>query len=147
MSQAYRFVALTGALLLFATVAVAAPPMKAGKWAITTTTSISGMPMAMAMPPRTVSRCITPDDLKKGVSMAIMRPEAKDRDNPCKMSDIAHQGNKYTWQVQCSGEAAGTGRGEVEYFGDHYSGQFEMSTAQGMKMTNHIQGRYVGACD
>lgn len=142
MSQAYRFLALTGALLFFATAAVAAPPMKAGKWEITTTTSMSGMPMAMTMPPRTVSRCITPDDLKKGVSEAVMQP-----DNSCKMSDIAHQGNKYTWNIRCTGEAAGTGHGEVEYFGDHYTGQFEMSTARGMKMTNHIQGRYIGACD
>lgn len=145
MSHSYRFVALTGALLLFATIAVAAPTMKAGKWEVTTTTSITGMPMAM--PPHTVSRCITPAEVKKGVSMAMVRPNTKKGDDSCKVSNISHNGNKYTWDMQCSGKASGTGHGEIEYFGDHYTGQFEMTMERGMKMTNHMEGRYVGACD
>lgn len=145
MSRSYRILAFTGTLLFSATVAFAASSMKAGKWEITTTTAITGMPMAM--PPRTVSRCITPDEVKKGVSMAMVRPEKKDGDDSCQVSNVSNSGNKYTWDVQCTGKASGTGSGEIEYFGDHYTGQFEMTMEQGMKMTNHMEGRYVGACD
>jgi hypothetical protein len=126
---------LFAALLLVPAYAVAADGMKPGLWEITTKVDMPGMPFQP--PPTTVKHCYTAEEVKES-------PVPKD--NNCKVTDLKTSGSKTTWKVECTGEAAGKGEGEITYQGDSaYEGKTRMQT-QGMTMAMQYKAKRLGDC-
>ncbi|HSR35983.1 MAG TPA: DUF3617 family protein [Desulfurivibrionaceae bacterium] len=128
-------VALLAGVLLFATVAGAGQTMKPGLWEITSTMEMEGMPFQP--PPQTVRHCYTEQEV---------RNEPVPRDELCKVIDLKTSGSKVTWKIECTGEAAGKGEGELIHRGDSaYEGRTRMQT-QGTIMTMRYKGNRLGDC-
>ena len=123
-------------LLLIPGGAVAADGMKPGMWEITTRVDMPGMPFQP--PPTTVKHCYTAQEVKDS-------PVPKDND--CKVTDLKTTGSKTTWKVECTGESAGKGEGEITYRGDSaYDGKSKMQM-QGMTMSVQYKARRLGECN
>lgn len=106
-----------------------------GKWEITVTTEVAGMPMKM--PPTTFTQCIKKDEPV---------PHQEQPNQKCKMSDIKTEGNTVSWTMTCKNPGGDMiGKGKVSYEGDKMNGGMDMET-QGMKMTTKFDGHRVGPC-
>jgi len=126
---------MAGALLSVAPPLQAADSMKPGLWEITTSMEMPGMPFQP--PPQTVRHCYTPQEVKE-------QPVPKDES--CKVTDLKSSGSKVSWKLECTGEAAGKGEGEITYQGDSaYEGKSRMQT-QGMTMSMKYKAKRLGDC-
>jgi len=131
-----RVIALSLLLIVLLPLAAAAEGMKPGLWEITTTMKMPGMPFQP--PPQTIKHCYTPEEASQA--------PVPTGDPKCKVEDIKQTGNTTSWTITCSGDAAGSGKGEITFSGDSaYSGKMEMTT-QGMTMTSSYKGKRIGAC-
>ena len=118
--------------------AMAASPVKAGKWQITIETEIPGMPVKM--PPMKFTNCITKEQAEN--------PEAsipKDAKSSCKVGDYKLEGNTVSWTIDCPKEQM-KGKGSITYDGDSYAGTMEATMGE-MSMKQKYTGQYLGACD
>jgi len=134
-----RKIVLTGLMavlpLLLPSMAPAAATMKPGLWEITSTMEIPGMPFQP--PPQTVRHCYTAQEVKE---------EPVPMDGSCKINDLKSSGNKVSWKLECKGEMAGQGEGEIVYQGDlAYEGKSWLKM-QGMTMTTRYKGKRLGEC-
>lgn len=112
--------------------------MREGLWEVTTTTEMTGMPMPMQIPPMTTTQCITPKD---------MVPKDQQQGAECKMVKNEVNGNTVTWSVVCQVEGGESrGDGTITYHGDSFDGTMKISMEGGMRMTNVMKGRRLGAC-
>lgn len=129
-------VALLGVFALaLSPLAAVAEMMKPGLWAITTSMEMPGMPYQA--PPQTMHHCYTAQEV---------REEPVPKDKNCKITELKSSGNKVTWKLECKGEMAGKGEGEMVYQGDSaYEGKTKMQT-QGMTMTSKYKGKRLGDC-
>jgi hypothetical protein len=94
-----------------------------------------GMPFQP--PPQTMRHCYTAQEIKE---------EPVPKNNDCKITDLKSSGNKTSWKLECKGEMAGRGEGEMIYLGDSaYEGRSTMQT-QGMTMTSKYKGKRLGDC-
>jgi hypothetical protein len=138
MSVMHKFVwlgLLAGVSLFLPVPAPAAEMMKPGLWEITTSMEMPGMPYQA--PPQTMRHCYTAQEVKE---------EPVPKDNNCKITDLKSSGNKVSWKLECKGEMAGKGEGEMVYLGDSaYEGKTKMQT-QGMTMTSKYKGKRLGDC-
>lgn len=126
---------LAGAALLLPAITLAADTMKPGLWEISTTMEMPGMPFQA--PPQMVRHCYTAQDIKE-------QPVPKDEQ--CKITDLKTIGNKTSWKMECTGEAAGKGEGEIAYQGDSaYEGKSKMQT-QGMTLSMKYKAKRLGDC-
>lgn len=137
MRKILWIVFLAGASLSQPSMATSAEMIKPGLWEITTTMEMPGMPFQS--PPQTVRHCVTPQEAKD-VEKSL--PISKG----CKITDFRSSANKINWKVECTGEMAGKGEGEVEYKGDSiYEGKTKIQT-QGMIFNLKHKGKLVGEC-
>jgi hypothetical protein len=112
----------------------AEPQMNPGKWEITTTTEMEGMPPQS----KTHTKCITADD---------MVPMSEDANQECQVTDITTQGNTVSWRISCGGGKM-NGTGSVTYSGDSMNGTMNMTVEPyGTKIKNTLSGQRIGACD
>ena len=117
--------------------ATSAEIIKPGLWEITTTMEMPGVPFQSL--PQTVRHCVTQQDAK---DIEKSLPISKD----CKIIDLRSSANKINWKVECTGEMAGKGEGEVEYKGDSsYEGKTMIQT-QGMTFNMKHKGKLAGEC-
>ena len=133
-------------LLLFSSGAMAGPPMKEGKWEITTTTEMKMPGMPFQMPPHTVTRtqCLSQETR---VPETQQSPEEK-----CKTIERNVKGNTVTWVMECKGpEGTTRGEGKVVYKGDTFDGVFKMKMEgkemEGAETVHRMRGRWVGPCE
>ena len=110
--------------------------MKEGKWEITSTVEMKGMPAGM-MKPQTFTTCLKQTDYV---------PKNADQKD-CTMKDVTVSGNTVTWEAVCKDSS---GKGQITYAGDTYDGNMEMTMKEGgkdmnMKMT--MKGKHIGPCD
>ena len=112
------------------------PLLNPGKWRITVKVTIVGAPVNV--PPTTVERCITPDQAANPV------PEDPG-DNDCKTSDFEIDGKKVRWKIRCEKQDM-NGRGEIEYRGDMYEGDVNL-TSPTLNIIQKINGERIGDCD
>jgi len=125
----------SGVLLAVPCNVPAADMMKPGLWEVTTSMEMPGMPYKPQ--PTTIRHCYTAQEVKEN-------PVPKD--NNCKMTDMKTSGNKTSWKVECTGEAAGKGEGEITYQGDSaYEGKSKMQT-QGMTVAMKYKAKRLGEC-
>jgi len=135
MDQRYWTGLLAGMSLLLPSGAPAADLMKPGLWEITTSMEMPGMPFQP--PPQTVRHCYTPQEV---------RDEPVPKDDNCKITDLKSSGGKVSWKLECKGEMAGKGEGEIVYHGDSaYEGKTSMQV-EGMTMTTRYRGKRLGEC-
>jgi hypothetical protein len=112
-------------------------PMKPGKWQITITMDMPGMPMKM--PPMTFTNCITKEQAENP-----QPPKAKQNDD-CKVSDYKMDGNVVTWSMKCEKQNM-TGEGKITFSSDSYEGESHMKMGE-MEMSQKYAGKYLGECD
>ena len=135
MSKRIWVVLLTGAMLSVSPSVFAADMMKPGLWEVTTKVEMPGMPFQAQ--PHTIKHCYTEQEVKEN-------PVPKD--NNCKILDMKNVGNKMSWKVECKGEMAGKGEGEMTYQGDSaYEGWSKMQT-QGTTVSVKYKAKRLGEC-
>jgi len=128
---------LAGASLSLPSMVPAAEMIKPGLWEITTTMKMPGMPFQS--PPQTVRHCVTPQEAKEPEKSLPI-------DKDCKIIDLRSSVNKINWKVECTGQMAGKGEGEIAYKGDaSYEGKTKIQT-QGMTFNMNHNGKRVGEC-
>lgn len=109
--------------------------MQEGKWEITSTIEMQGMPAGM-VPPQTFTTCLSKKDyVPKG-----------EQQQDCMMQDTRVDGNTVTWTVVCK-DSRGTGR--VTYAGTNFDGVIETvmkDEGKEQKATMTMKGRHIGPC-
>jgi hypothetical protein len=111
--------------------------MQEGKWEITNTFEMKGMPAGM-MKPHTMTACLSQKD--------YVPKEPQQKDNDCAMKDVKVDGNTVNWEVQCKNSS---GKGTVTYAGSTFDGVMETMMKEGGKETNAkmtMKGKYLGPC-
>lgn len=117
------------------------PDFKPGQWETTIMMEIPGMPMAM--PPITMSSCLTEKDLV---------PDTSQPGQDCKTTKQKVNGNNVEWTIQCKDKDGNrsTMSGKGTYTGDTFNGTMRMAMSQagraGMQMTYKISSKRVGPC-
>jgi len=118
--------------------AAAAPKsvnMQEGKWEITNTFEMQGMPAGM-MKPHTMTTCLSQKD--------YVPKDTGQKD--CTMKDIKVDGNTVNWEVLCKDSS---GKGSVTYAGSTFDGVMETMMKEGGKEMNAkmtMKGKYLGPC-
>jgi uncharacterized protein DUF3617 len=130
-----KILKLTAALML--PLVAYAGPMKPGKWQVTVATTVAGMDDAV--PPTTVTECITDEEAAKP------QPPATGQGSDCKVSDYAVNGNVITWSISCPNEQL-TGSGTMTFSGESYSGSTKMKIGDA-NITQKLTGKRLGGCD
>ena len=105
-------------------------------WQSTSQVIMQGMPFSPR--PNTVKFCAAQNS---------SQPPPSPPGQTCTTSNTHRDGNKVTWDTQCTGEMDMTGHGEITYDGtDKYDGEINM-TAEGVTMTIKLSGVKLGECD
>ena len=110
--------------------------MQEGKWEITSTFEMQGMPAGM-MKPQTFTTCLKQNDY-------VPKDEGQ---KDCSMKDVKVDGNTVTWEVVCKDSS---GKGTVTYAGNTFDGVMETLMKEGGKdMTARMtmKGKHIGPCD
>ena len=109
--------------------------MQEGKWEITSTLEMPGMP-AGVMKPQTFTTCLSQKDYV---------PTDKEQKD-CTMQDVKVDGNTVTWSVVCKDSS---GKGRVTYAGNTFDGVIETIMREGAKEMSAkmtMKGRHIGPC-
>ena len=126
----------------FALLAVAAPALadvEPGNWELTVTTSVEGMPGALA--PVTRARCISPAEAKD--------PSQLLGGSECMFSNRRDSGSEITFEVACSGPVPMRGSGAVRYAPQSIDGNLDLAADSGgqkIMTRSRIAGRRLGGC-
>lgn len=105
-------------------------------WQTTSQMVIPGMPFSP--PPNTMKLCTAKE---------WTQPPPPPPGQTCEVSNFQRDGDKVTWDTQCTGDMEMTGRGEITFTGDEaYTGTISFS-AEGMTMTMNLSGTKIDECD
>jgi hypothetical protein len=130
-----RFVAAASLVLLLALSPARAADPPGVLWETTSQMAMAGMPMQM------------PSQTQKVCSPKTWTKPPPGGDKSCVASDYKMVGNKATWKIQCSGQMAMQGTGEMTFASpDAYTGAIN-ATSQGTNLTIKLAGRKIGTCD
>jgi hypothetical protein len=124
---------------LFCVVAgTALADIQAGNWEMTVTTSIEGMPGAMA--PITQSRCLT-DAEAKDPSRLIGQGAG------CEFSNRQDTGSQITFDVTCTGQVTLSGSGAVQYTAQTVDGTLDLTARNPRIVTrSQLTAKRLGEC-
>jgi hypothetical protein len=127
--------------LFYAGWALAEPNIQEGLWEITIKMAMAGKP-DNAIPPTTQTQCLT--DKSK-------LPQLLQQDQTCQITDTKTVGNEASWKMKCQSQGSLiSGTGKITYKGDRFDGVIQIrmqpAGAEPMKVTQHIQGRFMGGC-
>ena len=109
--------------------------MQEGKWEITNTFEMKGMPAGMSKP-HTMTTCLSQKD--------YVPKDTEQKD--CTMKDLKVEGNTVNWEMLCKDSS---GRGSVTYAGSTFDGVMETMMKEGGKEMNAkmtMKGKYLGPC-
>lgn len=129
---------LAAAALMSILAAVAVAVERPGNlWQSTSQMSMDGVPMP-PMPAQTMQLC---------TAKVWTRPPPPPPGQTCEVSNFQREGDKVSWDTQCTGEMAMTGHGEITFTSDDaYTGTISF-TAEGMTMTVNLSGTKIDECD
>ncbi|HPX61441.1 MAG TPA: DUF3617 family protein [Deltaproteobacteria bacterium] len=130
--------AVLGVLAFGAVAAQAVEEMREGKWEISSTVDMPGMPFKM--PPTVMTHCYTKEDVKDRKKVVA------NQNNDCKVTEMKTSGNKVTWKMKCTGQSKGTMSGVTIFGKDYYNSTMKMQT-EGHNMTTKVKARRIGNCD
>ena len=106
-------------------------------WKSTSQMSMEGVPMP-PMPPHTMELCTAKE---------WNQPPPPPPGQSCTVSNFQREGNKVSWDTQCTGEMEMTGRGEITFSSpDSYTGNIKFA-AEGITMNVALSGEKTGECD
>ena len=125
-------------------VAFAQGPRRDGEWEVKTEMSMPGMPMNM--PPMTSKQCITPAEAADPQKAMPPQQGRGASPNDCKVTDYKTDGNKVTWSMTCEGRQPMTGKGEILYAENTYTGTMTMDMQGRGGMTMKYTGKRLGDC-
>jgi len=125
--------------VLWVSAAFASPNMQDGKWEITTTMDMKGLPVQMKPIKTTV--CLDQKDVV---------PQKPQKNEDCKMISNKVEGNTVTWVMQCK-DKNGTmdSTGKITYKGNSFDGTVNMDIngKQGKQhMAQKMSGKRIGDC-
>jgi hypothetical protein len=114
--------------------------LRPGKYAVTSELEMAG---GVKVPGMQQEQCITADDLKD-----FSKPMLSKEMESCKVSDYKVDGNKITFNAQCSqGGVASTMAAETTFTADTYTSVVKLkSPAMGGEMTMKATAKRVGDC-
>ena len=117
-----------------------------GRWEVKMEMMMPNMPMAM--PPTTVTQCVTKEDAAD--PQKAMAPQGRGAPaNDCKVSDYKQVGNKVTYNVSCTSPQPMKMAAEFVYGVDKYDGTMTMEMSRGgqpMQMTTKYAAKRLGDC-
>lgn len=123
--------------MFFLAAPAAALDLENGLYEMTSRVEMQGM----AMPPSTITQCLTRED--------PVPAKSADGSN-CKILDMTTDGNTVRWTMECNQQGQQmTSTGEMTYDGDRFEGTIETvmgPQAGNMTMTTQITGKRVGDC-
>lgn len=136
---------LTGVVLAsFVTLTGPTPtqmPRRDGAWEITVDIEMEGV--EKKIPSRTVTQCVTPDDVASGKNEM---PGHAHTPGSCSASDHKVDGNKVSWSFKCDAPQPMSGTGEIVYT-DANSYQGTMTFVRdGKTMIMKYAGKRLGDC-
>jgi hypothetical protein len=138
--------AVVGALVLV-TALVFAQPRRDGNWEVKMEMAMEGMPQAM--PPMTMTQCVTPAEAEDPQKMVPQGP-GRGMNSDCKMTDYKFADGKASWTMTCGGANPMTGTGEFVYTENSYTGTMKMTMSRGggpaQTMTMKYSGKRLGDC-
>jgi hypothetical protein len=119
--------------------------MKEGLYEYKMTMEIPGMPAGMQKAPHTFQHCVTKQDLDEGK----IGKAREGMDKNCEIKDFKMSGNTASYTMECKGESAMKADNKIT-FGDNtfvMDMKAQMNQrGQVMNMTQHMEGKYLGAC-
>ena len=111
--------------------------MQEGKWKITNTIEMQGMPAGMMKPQTiTTTTCLSQQD--------YVPKDTTQKD--CTMKDLKVDGNTVNWEILCKDSS---GKGRITYAGSTFDGVMETMMKEGGKEMNAkmtMKGKYLGPC-
>jgi len=110
--------------------------MQEGKWEITNTFEMQGMPAGM-MKPQTFTTCLSQKD--------YVPKDTEQKD--CTMKGVTVDGNTVTWEMVCKDSSS---KGKVTYAGNIFDGVMESTMKEDGKEMNArmtMKGKHIGPCD
>ncbi len=127
-------------VLVAAATTVWALDFQPGKWQSTSTVEMPGMPVAM--PPMTITQCMTEQE----------PVPAKSADGQaCEILEMKTEGDTVSWKMKCNEPGgASEGSGSITYHGDTFEGSIETKVDAGgedMVVTTQVAGKRLGDCD
>ena len=147
-------VATTAAIATLCTAAVAAGPldqlrgkMKEGLYEYKMTMEIPGMPPGMARQPHTFQHCVTQKDIEDG-GFGKGGREGRAPEN-CEIKDFKMSGNTASYVMECKGENPMRAENKMTFGDGSFDMDMKMAMNRGgqvMNMSQHMEGRYLGAC-
>lgn len=138
MKRITTILAAAALVVVSGSAVLAATEMREGKWEISSTIDMPGMPFKV--PPTVVTHCYTKEDVKDRKNAVTNKNEE------CKVTDMKVSGNKVTWKMKCTGKSKGTFSGETVFGRDFYNSTMKMQT-EGHTMTTKVKAKRVGDCD
>lgn len=132
---------LSSALVLAAAApaahAAGAVNMNPGKWEVTVSMEMEGMP-AGAMQPHATTECIKPKDANTDW---LTKKGQQDKD--CKTTLVKQEPSRLSWTFECA--SGSSGDADFTFGGDSYDGTMHIK-AQEHAITQKIKARRVGDC-
>ena len=128
------------ALIAAAAAGGALADIQVGNWEMTVTTSVEGMPGAMA--PITQARCISQEDARDPSRLVGAGAG-------CEFSNKRDTGSQITFDVACSGQVPMSGSGAVRYTAQSVEGTLELAANMGNQRIltrSQLAGRRLGEC-
>lgn len=115
--------------------------VKAGKWQVTSTTSMPMMPEPQTM---TETECITEEQTDP---LAMMK-----ENQACTIKDRSMSGDTVTWKMECpvDGGSPAVAEGKMTGSGEAISGEMQMKMQMGdqsMTVKTSWKGKRLGDCD
>jgi hypothetical protein len=135
------------AIFAVSVAALAQDPRRDGRWEMTTTMEMAGVPQKMA--PMTVTQCITKEQASDPQKLLQPPPQRGGQQSDCKMTDYKSSGNKITYSMKCTTPQEMTMQGEVTYGEGTMSAVMKSTLARGgqtMEMTTRTTGKRLGDC-
>ncbi|GAB6182438.1 DUF3617 domain-containing protein [Thermodesulfovibrio hydrogeniphilus] len=114
------------------------PNINEGKWEITVTTAMSGMPMKI--PPQTYTTCMNKKDY-------IPKQDSSYDQEKCKIINQEISGDTVSWTLECKGqEGTIITKGRLTYKGDSFEGEVSTKIPNQGEMLQKMSGKRIGPC-
>lgn len=124
------------------------PDLAPGNYEYTTTTTLTGMPVAVPAQVHRDTQCVTAEDLAN--AKAKFAEVEKSSEGACKIDNYKSDAKSASWTMTCSAQGfTSTGKGAVQFKGDAYTMKMETDqTGSGISMhaTTVLEAQRVGDC-
>lgn len=126
---------------LLAALPATAAQLQDGQWSMTTRTSMDGK----AVPPVTVSYCVTPEQARAPVETVAQIDELM-KAQKCRLLDQKQGADSLSYRLVCAGTMTMTAVGQFTFSATTYTGTLDVTMGNGSRMRSDITARRTGAC-